>query len=69
MCGAKARSISEVFLPAERRTVETRWCPQCGALGIRDRRHDETLYESWEEPQRELGSLEFALTELLPPLD
>ena len=70
MCGESTRSIAEVFLPAERRTIETRWCPQCGALGIRERKADKTTYETWEQARaqrEELESDESRLMELIDP--
>lgn len=68
MCGEPARSISAVFLPADRRTVETRWCPQCGSLGLRERNPDKTLYETWELPQIQKELTDSDITALLRPL-
>lgn len=69
MCGESTRSLSEVFLPAERRTIETRWCPQCGALGIRERKADKTTYETWEQARAQREELEEDTACLLDLID
>lgn len=69
MCGEPARPISAVRLLAEQRTIETRWCPHCGALGLRERSPDATVYETWEMPRAQRETLESDITSLMKLVD